>query len=173
METFFLACFLFGAGFTVVSALVGQLGHSFDLPDGGGHHPLFFFNFSALLAFLTWFGAMGYLVLTFLNWPLPVALLIGAVAGLGLGWIMAWFLRQIRAGDRVMDPDSYRLEGTLATVTVSIPDHAVGEIVFAKEGSRRSEAAKGLDGQAIAKGQEVVVVMVENGVALVQPIQAE
>jgi hypothetical protein len=68
-----------------------------------------------------------------------------------------------------MDPSDYRLEGTVANVSITIPPHGTGEILFSKQGSRRGEAARGLNGAAIPRGTEVVITRYDHGVATVQP----
>jgi len=83
--------------------------------------------------------------------------------------VVSLFLRMVLAGERTMDPATYRLEGTIARVTVGIPEGGTGEIVFTKAGARRSEAARSLSGRAVPRGTEVVVVEYERGVATVQP----
>ena len=128
-----------------------------------------FLNASSALAFLTWFGATGYLALRFGAWPLPMALLVAVVAGVAGAALLGAFLRTVMAGEQVLDPRDFRMEGTLARVTVGIPETGAGEIVFAKAGRRRSEAARSEDGRAIPRGTEVVVLRYERGVAHVQP----
>ncbi len=191
METVFLACFAFGVLFTAVSVLLGGThslihgGHGEVTPDatahtahGSGVHThagdrggfsLPLFNVSAWLAFLTWFGAAGYLLLHFAEWPSGPAFGAAVLAGLA-GWLLiGFYLQRILAGERVMDPSDYRLEGTISRVTVGIPAGGVGEIVFAKAGARRSEAARGFDGRVIPHGTEVVIVGYAHGVAVVEP----
>ena len=217
METFFLACFVFGALFTVLSfalgaisaapgADVGHFGHLGHAPHAahgahplhgaldsnaphvagahGGHatpgHPdgvrgmaaalhLPLLNASSLLAFLTWFGAAGFLLTHFAGWALAAALLTAAAIGLAGAVLIALFLKQVLAGERVMNPADYTLPGTLARVTVSIPAGGVGEIVFTKGGARRSEAARSLSGAAIPRDTEVVILDHAHGIAAVQP----
>ncbi len=184
METLFLACFVFGALFTVASFLLGfggthgagALHHGAAAPHGhvGGHggngqQDLPLANASSLLAFLTLFGAVGYILSRYAAWLL-VPTLVGAVLAGVAGWVLiALLLRQVLAGGREMDPDEYRLEGTIGQVTVSIPAAGAGEIVYTKAGSTRSEAARGLDGRPIARGTEVVVTSYARGFATVQP----
>ncbi len=210
METFFLACFAFGALFTALSAVIGlahtavpgadaghfghfgQAAHGAHAPHighgahgagaigthagvetGGGLHladvlaP--FLNASSLLAFLTWFGAAGYLALQFGGWALPFGLAAALLAGIAGAVLLGAFLRKVMAGEVTLDPRDYRLEGTLARVTVSIPESGAGEIVFAKAGRRRSEAARSATGQAIPRGTEVVIMRYARGAAHVQP----
>jgi hypothetical protein len=127
------------------------------------------FNVSSALAFLTWFGAAGYVLLRFAAWPLAGAV-AGAVTAGGVGALLiALFLGKVLAGEREMDPRDYRLEGTLARVTVGIPADGAGEIVFTKAGTRRSEAARSLTGRPIPRDTEVVIIDYARGVARVQP----
>lgn len=126
------------------------------------------FSLSSLLAFLTWFGAAGYLLLAFAGWNVILAALVAIVAGAAGAFIIAMVLGKIMAGERVMDPRDYELEGTIARVTVGISAGGVGEIVFSMAGARRSEAARGIDNQAIPRETEVVVVDYSKGVAAVE-----
>jgi membrane protein implicated in regulation of membrane protease activity len=128
-----------------------------------------FLNASSALAFLTWFGAVGYLALRFGSWALPIALLLALLAGSAGALLLGAFLRKVMAGEQTLDPHDFRLEGTLAKVTVTIPDSGAGEIVFTKAGRRRSEAARSATGQAISRGTEVLVLRYERGAAHVQP----
>ena len=232
METIFLGCFVFGALFTAVSAVLGFLGAGMHLLHGGEHAPLAphaghdlphlhvdhgvhldhgahaghvgheapatagsgrslaaeaphngaaeaqlhgpashlpVLNVSSLLAFLTWFGAAGYLGSRFGGWPLLITLPVAIVAGIAGALVIARFLAAVMAGEREMDPRDYVLEGTLAQVTVSIPADGVGEVVFAKAGVRRSEAARSAAGHAIPRHAEVVILDYAHGVAVVQP----
>jgi hypothetical protein len=132
------------------------------------HTQLPLLNASSLLAFLTWFGASGYLLMHFAGWPALLAAPVSLVPGAAAGLLIAYFLGKVIAGQREMRPADYQLEGTIARVTVGIPASGVGEIVFSKAGTRRSEAARSLSGRAIPYDTEVVVIEYERGVALVQ-----
>lgn len=231
MESVFLACFIFGALFTVTSVVLGlagsglhelhwghfghaglgngtghaghgggaahmphghhlgdlgqaakggpgshapgsshvQAGSRADLDQAVGiHHGLPLLNASSILAFLTWFGAAGYLLTSIGGWPLWGAVPAAALAGVAGAVIIAVFLAKVLAGEREMDPREYRLEGTLARVTSGIPAGGTGEIVFSKAGVRRSEAARNLGARPLARGTEVVILDYERGVATVQ-----
>jgi membrane protein implicated in regulation of membrane protease activity len=126
------------------------------------------FNVSSLLAFLTWFGAAGYVLLRFAVWPLPAAFGGAVAAGAAGAVLIAVFLQRVLAGEQEMNPRDYRLEGTIARVTASIPAEGVGEIVFTKAGKRRSEGARSRTGQPIAHGTEVVIIEYVHGIAFVQ-----
>ncbi len=165
METLFLVSFVAGALFTAVSVLLG-LEHSTAAGSHAGHGH---FHLSSVVAFLTFFGAAGYVLLTFGAWPLLAALATATVVGALASAAILFLLLRLRRGERVMDPSEYRLVGTVARVTVSIPADGVGEIVFAKAGSRRSEAARSCAGHEISRDTEVVVTDYARGIAIVQP----
>jgi membrane protein implicated in regulation of membrane protease activity len=151
----------------------GHGGHGHDGGHGGQsesvQHSLPIMNLSSLMAFLMWFGAAGYVLDRFAGLPLALALVGGAAAGLSGAFIVALFLRAILKGEKVMDPRDYRKEGTLGRVSVTIPEGGTGEILFTMAGTRRSEAARSVDGRAIARDTEVVVIEYERGIAAVEP----
>jgi membrane protein implicated in regulation of membrane protease activity len=144
----------------------GDLGH--DANHSGVRAQLPLLNASSLLAFLTWFGAAGFLLTRFAGWPLLLVIPVAVVAGLAAAILIALFLGKVLAGERVMNPADYRLEGTFGKLTVGIPAGGTGEVVFSKAGTRRSEAARSLSGRAIPRDSEVVIVDYERGIALVQ-----
>ena len=126
-------------------------------------------NASSMVGAITLFGATGYVLTRLGDWALPAAIL-GALAMGALGWyLIARFLGLILQGEVEMDPDDYRLEGTVGRVTVSIPAGGTGEVLFEKGGSRRSEAARAEGGEAIPRGSEVVITAYADGFATVQP----
>jgi hypothetical protein len=178
MEAFFLGLFLFGALFTVASLVLGHAHGGHDLSaahDGFAHDGLLghvaapILNASSLIGFVTWFGAAGYVLLRVSDLAL-IGVLIGATIGGAAGaYLIARFLRLVLAGERVMDPDDYRLEGTVGQVTVGIPAGGTGEVVFSKAGARRSEAARAISGASIPRGTEVVITRFDHGFATVQP----
>jgi len=187
METIFLAIFAFGALFTVLSAALGAatgIGHGFShaVGHGNGHgvhapnahgadwlHSLPILNGSSAMAFLTCFGAAGYLLTRLSPWAFP-AVMLGALLGGALGaYLVARFLGLVLAGEREMDPDDYRLVGTVGRITIPIPAGGTGEVVFSKVGARRSEAARSVGGTPIPRGAEVVITEYVDGKAIVQP----
>ncbi|HEX2172864.1 MAG TPA: hypothetical protein VHL09_10520, partial [Dehalococcoidia bacterium] len=133
------------------------------------HHGLPLLNVSSALAFVTWFGAAGYVLTAFAGWTTWLAVPAAVAAGIAGSLIIAFFLAKVIAGEREMDPRDYRLEGTVARVTVRIPARGTGEIVFTKGGVRRSEAARNLSGHLVPRDTEVVILEYERGIATVQP----
>ncbi len=187
LDAILLGSFFFGLIFVVFTLVAGSIGGGGDAGGheigghelgghdvGAGHHGgvdlLGYLNVSAILAFVSWFGGVGYLVRNGLGWFAPVALLIGLVAGVVGAAAVTWFLREVIApSDKAMDPHDYELPGTLARVTSSIRADGTGEIVYEQQGYRQVSAARGLDGAAVARGVEVVILETRAGIAYVQP----
>ena len=187
METLFLACFLFGLLMVLASVLIGfahvalpgghdgfQLGsdHGHGDGHGAGHghgeQALPLWNVSSVLAFLMWFGAAGYVATRFAGLTAWLALIPAVLFGVVGGLLVSAFLRLVLRGETELDPAQYRMEGTLARVSVRIPEGGTGEIIFTKGDRRRSEGARSVDGRPIARGEEVVVIDYQHGIALVQ-----
>jgi membrane protein implicated in regulation of membrane protease activity len=190
LSSLFLGAFVFGLVFCLAGMLLG-------LGDAGhGHFPLHLhgnqgsggasaihgadtghgsahvspWNSIGLTAFVAWFGGVGYLALA--GWQLAAwtSLLLAAAAGLAAWWLVFLFFRRVLAkGERLLDPDEYRLEVTVARVTVPIAAGRTGEIQYSKTGVRRSDGARSVDHAEIAHGEEVVIVRYERGIAYVQP----
>jgi hypothetical protein len=198
MESIFLGCFLFGFLLVIASVVLGfahmalpGLEGALHGANGGGHagpvgghevsgathagsghdgifHGLPLWNVSSLLAFVMWFGATGYAAINWLDFPAWLALIPAVAGGLAGSVLLSSFLRVVLRGETEMNPSEYRMEGTIARVTVSIPESGTGEIIFSKGERRRSEGARSLDGRPIARDEEVVVVDYQRGIALVQ-----
>ena len=202
LAPFFLGAFLFGLLFCLATVLLGlghvggghdaQVSHVLDhgaahggdllgvhgagelhggpTPGVSGISPM---NVTALTAFVAWFGGVGYLALT--GWALAAwaALLVAALAG-AVGWAVVYLFlsRVLLKGEKCMDPADYRLEGTLARVTVPIVEGRIGEIQYNKGGVRRSDGARSADGVALERDTEVVIVRYDRGIAYVEPWQA-
>jgi membrane protein implicated in regulation of membrane protease activity len=184
MTTFYLAVFVIGFALSAISFLTGLSGHafghggSFDAghgADGGQAHgdhgartP--FLNFGTVTAFMTWFGGIGYLVAAYsrlVALGTVVLALLGGVVGAGIIFV---FMAKVLAPDqKPLNPADYYLPGTLGRVTVTIPSHGTGEIVYTQAGTRKTVAARAADGSAIAKGTEVVVLRYDGGIAYARP----
>jgi len=191
----YLVCFLLGFSLSAVSWLLTMLGlhlprvhgahgvhahgHVAHHHGAGGAHegepsaqaagapsPI---NFSTAMAFLAWFGGAGYLLTRYSDvWPLA-ALLIAAGAGWSGAALVFWFMaRVVWSPDENLDPDDFDLVGLLGTVSSPIRAGGTGEILFQQAGARRVAGARSENGEAIAKGVEVVITRYENGLAYVR-----
>ncbi len=102
---FYLVCFFFGFGLSVLSLLGGSahvhLPH-LHLPHGAhiGHGGAPWFNLATIAAFLAWFGGTGYLLEHYYSVWFVLALGISIVSGIGASAVVFWFLAQGAAGAR-------------------------------------------------------------------------
>lgn len=143
-------------------------GHA-DSPSRLGHDIPSPVNVNTATAFLAFFGGVGYVLYGTLGVAAGVALVVAVLAGLAGGAVVFMFLvKVLLAGQRFLNPEDFRLEGSLAQVTRSIRADGIGEIVYSRDGTRRSEGARSATGEAIAAGTEVVVVRYERGIAYVE-----
>ncbi len=129
-------------------------------------------NLSGALIFLLVFGVLGYLLhtgqaLSTLAIVL-IAALVGAVAAIGVNAVLARLFITSQAGE--LSPDSSRLDGRLATVSLPIRADGLGEVIYSGEaGGRQSMGARSADGSAIDAGTQVVIVESAQGLVTVQP----
>ena len=127
------------------------------------------FNFSTAMAFLTWFGAIGYLLSRHTGFIGTMILGVAILSGLAGGSVIFWYMTKVLMRyDAAMDPADYELVGVIGTLTVPIRADGVGEIVYQQNGARKCAAARSDDGSAIAKGEEVAVTRYEKGIAYVR-----
>lgn len=186
MTTVFAVCFLVGLGLSVVSFVSGlDRINVFDHIFGHGHHigahhhgriavkhgshhsgaRVSPFNMAALTAFLSWFGGTGVVLQQTTAWS--AAVLTGAAAAAGLigGSVVNRFLRALMRSEKPLAPTS--IIGLIAKVTSPIRAAGTGEIVFTMNGTRHVAAARAENGSAVERGEEVVVVRHEKGIAYV------
>lgn len=184
---FYLVCF--GVGFTLsfISFLSGAVHlhlpfglHSHVGHGGGvGHGQTAgggrtgsrggWFNTAAVLAFLAWFGGVGYLLTTHYRIWYLTALGLSTLAGLvGATSVSLFLVKVLLRHEAVLDETEYRMDGMLATVSVPIRADGTGEILFTQGGVRRSAGARSDSGKPLEKGAEVVVARYEKGIAYVR-----
>ena len=171
-ESFYLGCFLIGFVFSLISFIAGfgflhVPGLHFHAGHGGGQNsPV---NFGTLAAFLAWFGGTGYLLTRYSNiWAL-LAFGIASISGLGGAAAVFWFLvKVLLADEKELDPEDYDMIGVLGNVSSTVCAGGTGEMIFSQAGARRAAAIRGENGEAIAKGVEVVVTRYEKGIAYVR-----
>jgi membrane protein implicated in regulation of membrane protease activity len=184
----YLLCFIVGFSLSVLSFLAGavhiHLPFKMHLPfhfgshgpggemakggsSGGGAH-VSWFNASSAMAFLAWFGGVGYILATRSTLEAFIALAIAISAGLLAAFVVFKFMvKLMNAESSHLKEEDYRYEGLVGTVTIPIRANGTGEIVFLQGGVRRSAGARSHDGQPLEKGAEVVTERYENGIAYV------
>ena len=196
LANLFMVVFLFGLLFTAASLVLGFVGgvdlgghagghdvhidvggHQADAHVGhahsdGGHDGPSVLNMPTIMAALTWFGGIGYLLRANLGMNGFFAGGLAAVSGLIGGGIMFVLLARVLwpMMSKPLAAADFKLPGTPARVVSSIRSGGVGEIVYEKGGTRFTAGAKSADEGAIAKGTEVVIVDYARGLATVQSI---
>jgi hypothetical protein len=148
-------------------------GHNHDLDHGGGHDGPGILNMPTIMAFITWFGGIGYLLRESLAFNGYFAVGLALASGLLGGTIMFLLLARVLwpMMSKPLDSKDYKLPGTPARVVSPIRVGGVGEIVYTKNGHRFTAGARSADESAIAKGAEVVILKYERGLAYVQDVQ--
>ncbi len=195
LNSVYLGCFIFGLVFTLISFLIGGLGHLGNIHVGGdsghvdlgGHGPdgghadnahshntstgLPFFNLTALIVFLTWFGGTGF-ILSALGLNPLVTLPLAFVGGVVAYILILLFLSKVLLGSQtpLMNETDYKLNGVVGRVSNIIQPGGVGEVIFNQAGGRRFISARSADGQLIQRDTQVVFLSVENGIALVSDL---
>lgn len=127
------------------------------------------FNPPSLAAFLAWFGGTGYLLTRFSTVWVGLGLIASVISGIVGGGIIFLFLSRILISeDENMRAADYEMVGVLGKLSVPIREGGTGELVYSQMGTRRVCGARSEDGNAMAKGAEVVVTRYEKGIAYVQ-----
>lgn len=182
----YLFCFLVGVALSVFSFLAGAIhlhlpfkwhlpfhahagAHGHGVVKGGGGAHISWFNASTVLAFLAWFGGVGYLLTNYSHVEALLIVAVASVAGLFAGWMVLRFLIKLAGqSDEPLRESDRRIVGALGTVSITIHENETGEIIFPVGGSRRCSGARSEDGKAIEKGTEVVIERYEKGIAYVK-----
>jgi membrane protein implicated in regulation of membrane protease activity len=168
VDAVLLGLFLFGLLLTTASLLLGvaDLGlHHAHAHDGGPLHA----SLGAVLVFLTWLGGVGFVLRRAAEWPLLAALPVAALLGVGVGVLVQRAIGKLSdPTGSVLEPEQYRLPGTLGRVSSSIRAGGTGEVVYEQGGVRHVVAARTSGDQELRRGMEVVVLSVDRGIAMVQ-----
>jgi membrane protein implicated in regulation of membrane protease activity len=185
---FYLFCFLIGFSLSAISFLAGAVHlhlpfkmhwpfhlahHGGAVGKGGaigkGSAHLSWFNAATVLAFLAWFGGTGYLLTKHSILVGVACLSVAVAAGLLAGWLVYRFMYiLVRNTDAHMNEWDYRHEGSVGTVSITIPSDGTGEVIFEQHGIRRSAGARSDNASSIERGAEVVISRYEKGIAYVK-----
>lgn len=176
-EMIYLTCFGVGLVFSVLSFAGGfghlhighlHIGHTHTLHMHSGHVPRF--NIFAVMAFLCWFGGVGYLLSRHHSMLMPVVLLLAVASGLVAATaISALLVKVLLPRERVLLPEDTEMRGVVARVNSTVRANGTGEILFSLNGTRRCAAARAEDGRLIERDAQVLVLRYEHGIAWVRP----
>jgi membrane protein implicated in regulation of membrane protease activity len=136
-----------------------------------GHHaPMSPFNFITLTAFLAWFGGTGFLITRYSSIWFALGLMIAMAAGLfGAGIVFLFLTRVLISHEENMDSADYEMVGVLGRISMPIRENGTGEIIYSQAGTRRTCGARSENGNALEKGEEIVVTRYDKGIAYVRP----
>ncbi|MGC1483051.1 MAG: hypothetical protein WA789_04590 [Candidatus Acidiferrum sp.] len=194
---FYLLCFLVGFSLSVLSFLAGavhiHLPFHMHLPFHGAHHAggfsggghahgvvlkntgiksgghMSWLDASTILAFLAWFGGVGYILTKHSHFVALAILGFALLAGLFAGMLVFQFMaRMVKSTSGQMLDWDYRVEGTLGTVSIAIRENGTGEVIFEQNGARKSAGARSEDGASLPAGTEVVIARYDDGIAYVK-----
>jgi len=129
-----------------------------------------YLNLYAILTFLFWFGFIGYMLhnLTHLG---SLSAFVGALlVGLVGAVLVNMAMRRLMGQDYgELTEESSELVGAIATVSMAIRAHGIGEVIYTKgAGGRKSLGARSVDDQPIPRDAEVVIIGYDKGIAQVQ-----
>src|SRR4051812_31063859 len=179
-ESFFLVCFGVGLVSTLVSFFVGALHLHLPTKFHMGHHGhagqgthvnvshISAFNLPTIMAFLAWFGGVGYMMSHNFGAGLIESLFVSVLGGLFGGTIVYQFLVRFAKQDGAIDPADDDMIGVVGTVDSAIRPSGTGEIVYLRRGTRHTCSARAEDGSAIERDSEVVITKFEHGIAYVR-----
>ncbi|HEX7252244.1 MAG TPA: NfeD family protein [Thermoanaerobaculia bacterium] len=189
-QSFYLLCFVVGFLLSLLGFLSGTIHlhffHHLRLPKffshgataahGGGAHGagdsgISPYNLATFMAFLAWFGGVGYLLTGRGHWGHLIVLAVSTVSGLvGAAIVFGFLTRVLLRHEQSLSIADFEMVGVLGRITVPIrAGGGTGEIVYSQAGTRRSSGARSESGQAIVRGSEVVVTRYEGGIAYVRP----
>ena len=157
MNVIFFICLGVGAGFVVISALLGQIGGMVDI-DVAAVSP---FKPILIAFFLTVFGGLGLIFMPI--FPMAwMAVGIAAAGGLGLSWLIFRFvIVPLNKWQNTSAHERQSIIGVTAKVTELIPQGGFGKITYTYEDKIMSGPAKSEDGNEIERNAMVEIVYIE------------
>lgn len=126
-----------------------------------------YINPTSIVFFLIGFGFFGYVFHNTAHFLLPITLILAGASGLVIaGLLLLLFSRIFSNIEGETEQDVADRTGLLGTVSISIQENGMGEILYTSPaGLRKSIPARSVGGQRLERGQEVVVVNYAQGVA--------
>ena len=166
MLTLFFVAFGIGAGFVLISFLIGEFSGEIEVESS-----LSFIKPSVVSSFLVVFGIVGILLEiggVLINFPMitfGIAFFAGFITSLTLNQFILIPLRKLEntsAADRQM------LVGLEAKVIEKIPQGGFGKISFTINGNKHNAPAKSEDGNQIERHSSVEIIYIEKSTYFVR-----
>ena len=135
--------------------------------QGNASTLLSYLNPTSIVLFLLGFGFFGYVFHNTAHLILPFSLLFAGMSGVIIAVLLLVMLSRI-FGDSEANTvqDVVDRTGLLGKVSITIPENSLGEIIYTSPGGlHKSIPARSTDGRRLERGQEVVVINYQHGVA--------
>ncbi len=127
-----------------------------------------FLNPTSIMFFLLGFGFFGYVFHNIVGLEAPLlVLLFAALSGIVIALLLLTLIARIFGNsESATEQDVSDRTGLLGKVSMTIQEGSLGEVLYISPGGmRKSIPARSLDGQRLERGQEIVVVSYQNGIA--------
>ena len=168
----YLTCFGVGLVLSLLAFAGGFMHlHVGHFRFGGGHNSQHLgpVNGFTVVAFLCWFGGTGYLLNKGNVFTVTMVLVFSVLGGVAAAGLIFWFLaRVLLPRERTLEAADTEIVGVIGKLSAAIPAHGVGEVLYVQNGARRSASVRADGGEAIARGQEVVVMRYTRGIGYVR-----
>jgi len=178
----YLLCLGGGFLFLIILAMLGHFVDGVDHDAGGGGQEetgasgsdtggVSIFSPMIIAAFMTGFGAFGYLLSLIEATQSPaISAPLAAVAAFAFASAIVSALRLVfRKTQSSSESTVASVVGITATLGTGIPENGVGEIVYVQGGTRYTAPARAEDGKAIATGAPVTVTRIVGSQFFVKP----
>ena len=116
------------------------------------------------------FGLSG-IIMTTLESGATVTLVSSGAMGLGLSYPIAYLFQYLKKNELTTSTQSHSYEQEIGTALLPMKSNGKGKVRVAMNGELVDLIATNPTDQTIEQGQEVLIVEIEDGVALVSPIQ--
>src|SRR5207247_7093207 len=102
----------------------------------------------------------------------PLTLAVAIVSGLALTAVLLFLLRLLFGNsEAATTQDVSDRTGMIGKVILKIEEHGIGEVIYVSPGGlRKSIPARSVDGRRLERGEEVVVLNYQRGVAEVDTL---
>ena len=127
-----------------------------------------FLNPTSIMFFLLGFGFFGYVFHNIVGLEAPLlVLLFAALSGVVIALLLLSLITRIFGNsESATEQDVSDRTGLLGRVSMTIQEGSLGEVLYISPGGmRKSIPARSIDGQRLERGQEIVVVSYQNGIA--------
>ena len=172
MTGLYIFCLAVGGPLLIWFAFAGDADADGFGGDADGDGPLSVIPLSTIAFVLAFFGAAG-LAFDVIGLGAAAAFVLAVIIGVVAGTLNSVAFAWIRRNATSSDVSDRELEGTIGTASLPIGPERRGKIVLEIAGAREWMTADPADDSEIEPGTQVVVVGVENGVAIVAPLGPE